>query len=41
MEVKTDTRVERMCNFAVGLTVIVTSYAAALLAVQYFITRLC
>jgi hypothetical protein len=40
MEVET-TRLERICDFVVGLTVIVTSYAAALLAMQYFVTRLC
>ena len=42
MEMNNDvSRIERICDFIVGLTVLIVSYAATLLAAQYFIMRLC
>ena len=40
METESCTVWERTCHFVVGLTVILVSYSAALLAAQFFITRL-
>ena len=40
MNDQTDSTWERACHIAVGLTVIVVSYSATLLAVRFFVTRL-
>ena len=39
LEAKPST-LERACHFVVGLTVILVSYSATLLAARFFVTRL-